>query len=67
MPTMSADRLNEKAQAVEARIKDKGQTLELAERRALGKKLRRLQRKRRRIVTRQQQAAPKASEENKEE
>jgi uncharacterized membrane protein len=67
MPTMSADRLTEKAQALEVRIKDKGETLDPAERRALGKKLRRLQRKRRRVVTRVQQAAPKAPDEKKDE
>ena len=67
MPTMSVEKTNEKERDLEAHIKEKGEALEVAERRVLGKKLRRLQRKRRRLVIREQQGAPKASDEKKEE
>ena len=67
MPILSVDKLNDKAQALEVHIKDKGETLEATERRTLGKKLRRLQRKRRRLVTSQQKSAAKATDEKKEE
>ena len=61
MPTINADQLSEKTQALKSHIKEKGEALEGAERRALGKKLRRLQRKRRRVLARPQPAAPEAS------
>ncbi len=71
MPTINADQLSEKTQALKSHIKEKGEALEGAERRALGKKLRRLQRKRRRVQARQQPAAsPSAtpdSAQNKDE
>ncbi len=57
MPTINADQLSEKTQALKSHIKEKGEALEGAERRALGKKLRRLQRKRRRVLALQQPAS----------
>lgn len=67
MPTANPDKLQETAQALKQRLKDKGESMEGAERRALGKRVRRLQRKRRRILAGQQPAAKPAGTEPAEE
>jgi len=68
MPTANPEKLHEKAQALKQQLKEKGESMDGTERRALGKRVRRLQRKRRRILTRRQQpaASDPASQEKKE-
>ena len=65
MPTANPEKLQEKAQALKQQLKEKGESMDGTERRALGKRVRRLQRKRRRLLTRRQQSA--ASEPTAEE
>jgi hypothetical protein len=66
MPTTNPDALREKTAALRTRLREKGDSLDGAKRRALEKKIRRLQRKRRRIAVKLAQSKPKASAENKE-
>jgi dsDNA-binding SOS-regulon protein len=71
MPTANPDKLREKAEALKQQLKEKGESMEDAQRRKLGKRLRRLQRKRRRILARrppepQPAASETAAEETKE-
>lgn len=66
MPTANPDQLRDKAQAIRKKLEEKGESMDGTQRRKLGKRIRRLQRKRRRIVVRQAQSKPKAApEENK--
>lgn len=68
MPTANPEKLHEKAQALRQLLKEKGESMDAAERRKLGKRMRRLQRKRRRLLTsRQQPAAAEAAVEEKKE
>ena len=67
MPTANPDKLQETAQALKQQLKEKGESMDGAERRALGKRVRRLQRKRRRLLARQQPVKAPAGAEPAEE
>lgn len=67
MPTANPDKLQATAEALKQQLKERGESMEGAERRALGKRVRRLQRKRRRILAGQQATQAPASAESAEE
>jgi hypothetical protein len=67
MPTANPEKLHDKAHALKQQLKEKGESMDGTERRALGKRVRRLQRKRRRILSRPQPAQPPAAPEPAEE
>lgn len=68
MPTANPEKLHEQAQALRQQLKEKGESLDAEERRKLGKRVRRLQRKRRRLMTsRKQSAVAEAAAEEKKE
>jgi len=66
MPTAKPETLRDKVAALRTRLREKGASLDGAQRRKLAKKVRRLQRKRRRVVVKLAQGKPKAAEEKKE-
>ena len=66
MPSVSPEQLREKTQTLKKKLKEKGDSLGGPKRRALEKRIRRLQRKRRRIVATRTRAAGKPKEEKKE-
>jgi hypothetical protein len=66
MPSPSPEQLREKTQVLKKRLKEKAASLEGPKRRALEKRIRRLQRKRRKIETVRARAAGKPKEEKKE-
>ena len=68
MPTANPEKLHEQAQALKQQLKEKGESMDGTERRKLGKRVRRLQRKRRRLlISRKQPAAAEAAAEEKKE
>jgi len=68
MPTANLEKLHEQAQALKQQLKEKGESMDATERRKLGKRVRRLQRKRRRLmISRKQPAVAEAAAEEKKE
>ena len=65
MPVPNVEQLKEKEASLKKLIADQGESTERAERRALGKKLRRVQRRRRKLVVEAERRAakPKAAPE----